>query len=143
MYYLKSHFFLWHSSASTTCKRPLRGTERHLPNHPSSSPAGASPPTNHNINAIVFTCFKSIVTIAAIISVIIISKQFGEDGQLLPFIAICQQLKWQRWTGRLGRETTKRRFCKEELGEGSLNKYDWERNLTTKKQKTKTKTKKI
>ena len=55
----------------------------------------------------------SIVIIAAIISVIIISKQFGGDGQLLPFIAICQQLKWQRAGG--GRETAKRRFCKEQL----------------------------
>ena len=56
----------------------------------------------------------SIVIIAAIISVIIISKQFGGDGQLLPFIAICQQLKWQRG-GSGGRETAKRRFCKEQL----------------------------
>ena len=70
----------------------------------------------------------SIVIIAAIISVIIISKQFGGDGQLLPFIAICQQLKWQR--GEAG--VVKRLngdFVKSSL-RGSLNKYDW-RNLTT------------
>ena len=28
-------------------------------------------------------------------TVIIISEQFGGDGQLWPFIAICRQLKWQ------------------------------------------------
>ena len=72
-----------------------------------------TPLTNHNTSTFIVYICMSIVIIAAIISVIIISKQFGGDGQLLPFIAICQQLKWQQAGG--GRETAKRRFCKEQL----------------------------